>query len=566
MIRKLLIANRGEIAVRIMRTARTMGVRTVAVFSDADAESLHAKLADEREGLGAPDPVESYLNIEKIVGAAKATGADAIHPGYGFLAENADFADACAEAGLTFVGPTGAAMRKLGAKIEAKQLAVSAGVPVVPGFFEKGAPAERLKAEAKKIGFPVMLKASAGGGGRGMRVVRDESSFFSHLETASSEALNAFGDGAMMVEKLIERPRHVEVQILADHHGRVAALYERECSIQRRHQKLIEEAPWGGDARWAMRDGRQEATSPLRGEVGERSEPGEGAMEGDARWAMGDGDRQSTSPLVGEVRLHPEGEGSERSEPGEGVAWPDLREAAVRLAQAAGYTNAGTVEFIVDDATGRFYFLEVNARLQVEHPVTELITGLDLVAWQLKIASGEALDLPSPLMNGERTGICGHAIEARIVAEDPANGWLPSIGRIVGWAEPKGPGIRVDTGFGAGLEVSRYYDSLLAKVILHGANREEALLRMESALMDFHILGVRTNIEFLLAVLRHPDFRAGQFDTGFLGREFEGWAPSDSFPNALAALCSAPPTGSTTGKPAAAIPSVWQSADTFRNV
>jgi acetyl/propionyl-CoA carboxylase alpha subunit len=468
----LLVANRGEIAVRVIRAARAMGIRTVAVASDADLNAMHARLADVVAPLGGSEPAASYLDIGKVIDAARAHGADAIHPGYGFLSERSEFARACEEAGIVFVGPPARAMDALGAKISAKALAVDNGVPVTPGLFEPGASPAALREAAGRIGYPVMLKASAGGGGRGMRVVRRPEDFDQELGIASDEALKAFGDGAMMVEKLIERPRHIEVQILADAHGEVVALFERECSIQRRHQKLIEEAP---------------------------------------------------SPALAE-RLG---------------SWEAMREASVRLARAAGYVGAGTVEFMLDEASGEFYFLEVNARLQVEHPVTELVTGLDLVRWQLRIARGERIDLPAGLMEGRRDALVGHAIEARIVAEDPAAGFMPSVGRLQAWREPKGPGVRVDTGYEAGAEVSRYYDSLIAKVIAHGAVRGEALARLDLALREFHVIGVKTNIAYLLDVIRHPEFVAGRFDTGFLGREFAEWREDETIPAALGPLYAA---------------------------
>jgi 3-methylcrotonyl-CoA carboxylase alpha subunit len=388
-------------------------------------------------------------------------------------------------------------MRALGAKIDAKRIAVDAGVPITPGFFERGASASKLREAADSIGYPVMLKASAGGGGRGMRVVRDSSEFTNELELASDEALKAFGNGEMMVEKLIENPRHIEVQILADTHGQVACLFERECSLQRRHQKLVEEAP---------------------------------------------------SPVGGPI-------------------WDELRASVSSLVKAAGYTNAGTAEFMFDEPSGKFYFLEVNARLQVEHPVTEAITGLDLVQWQLRIADGKRLALPEGLMNGDRTAARGHAIEARIVAEDPAQGFRPSIGKILAWAEPKGPGIRVDTGYGPGAEVSPYYDSLIAKVIAYAETREDAIRRLESALLDFHILGVKTNIGYILDVLRHPGFRQGKIDTGFLDREFSDWNGNQEIPpelGAILALANSPNQASATGnsKPQRA----WEQSDSFRLV
>lgn len=514
MIRKLLIANRGEIAVRIIRAAREMGIRTVAVFSEADANSIHSGLADEAIPLGASEPSESYLNAEKVLRAAKDAGADAIHPGYGFLAESADFADEVTGRGIAWVGPPASAMRKLGSKIEAKKLAVAAGVPVVPGYFERNADSATLLKEAKKIGFPVMLKASGGGGGRGMRIVRKPSEFDSAMRMASDEAENAFGDGQMMVEKLIERPRHVEVQILADAHGNVAALFERECSIQRRHQKLIEETP---------------------------------------------------APSLAVSRLPLADKKSKIQNPKHRIDWPNLRDTATSLASAAGYQNAGTVEFMVDQASSEFYFLEVNARLQVEHPITEMVTGIDLVKWQLRIASGAPLSLSSELSEGNRTAIRGHAIEARIVAEDPARGFLPGTGRILGWTEPRMPGVRVDTGHGPGSVVSRYYDSLLAKVIAHGENRSDAIEKLKLALLDFHILGVPTNIAFLLDVLSHPKFVAGDFDTGFLEREFPNWSPRTEIPRELGEILAHAGTPSPDQAEPASGLSAWESGDGFRN-
>jgi len=496
-MKKLLIANRGEIAVRVIRAAREMGIPTVAVYSDADGSAMHTVLADEAVSLGASEPSESYLNIAKIITAAGTTGADAIHPGYGFLSERAEFSEACREAGITFVGPPPEAMRKLGAKIDAKQIAVKAGVPVTPGFFEPGADAVQLKKAADEIGYPVMLKASAGGGGRGMRVVREASEFDSELQHASEEALKAFGDGAMMVEKLIERPRHIEVQVLADRHGNVACVYERECSIQRRHQKLIEESP-----------------SP-----------------------------SSFAPR--------------------GV-WPKMREACIELIRSAGYVGAGTVEFMYDEASGSFYFLEVNARLQVEHPVTEAISGLDLVKWQLRIANGEKLDIDEAVMAGDRAGIDGHAIEVRVIAEDPARNFLPSIGKILAWAEPKAPGVRVDTGYATGSEVSRFYDSMLAKVIVHAETRADAIERMRGALMDFHVLGVKTNIAYILDVLDREGFRSGAFDTGFLGREMPDWQPDTEVPSELADLIAAASARQDVGPEKFDPPGAWGTFDAFR--
>lgn len=497
MIKKLLIANRGEIAVRIIRSAREMGISTVAVYSEADAQSMHVALADEAVPIGASEPSASYLSIERILEAAMITGADAIHPGYGFLSERAEFSDACQAAGIVFVGPPAEAMRKLGAKIESKQLAVAARVPVTPGFFEPGATKDDLRSASHEIGYPVMLKASAGGGGRGMRVVRAEEDFNGAFDLASEEALKAFGDGAMMVEKFVENPRHIEVQFLADQHGKVACLFERECSIQRRHQKLIEEAP---------------------------------------------------SPVM---LADPSG-------------WPGLKASVENLVRAAGYVGAGTAEFIYSEADRSFYFLEVNARLQVEHPVTEAITGLDLVQWQLRIADGEELRIDDRLLAGERSAIIGHALEVRIIAEDPGRGFLPSVGKILGWAEPKAPGVRVDTGFNAGSEVSRFYDSMLAKVIVHAETRADAIAKMRRALMDFHVLGVKTNIAYILEVLGHQDFCDGKFDTGFLDRYFAEWHAPVEFPKELAALLSHAQSANSGSSARAKLVGAWDRCDRFR--
>ncbi len=497
MIQKLLIANRGEIAVRILRAAREMGIRTVAVYSDADRDALHVALADEAVHIGESEPANSYLNIDGVIGAALKTNADAIHPGYGFLSERAEFAEACAQAGIIFVGPSASAMRRLGAKIDAKQLAVQAGVPITPGFFEADASHEQLKAAAEEIGYPIMLKASAGGGGRGMRTVHNAEDFDEELRIASDEALKGFGDGTMMVEKLIERPRHIEAQILADQHGTVAVLFERECSLQRRHQKLVEEAP---------------------------------------------------SPVF-ELNT---------------AVWDEMRHCVAELVRLAGYTGAGTAEFMYDEPSGKFYFLEVNARLQVEHPVTELITGVDLVHQQLRIASGLPLEVPPAVLVGDRNAIHGHALEVRIVAEDPAAGFMPSIGKILAWAEPKAPGIRVDTGYGPRSEVSRFYDSMIAKVIAHAATREEAIDRLRAALLDFHVLGVKTNIGYLIGILDHPAFRAGHMDTGFLGREFPDYKPDPALPLELAAIAAhAGSAAEVRGE--AKFQGAWDIVDGFRN-
>jgi acetyl/propionyl-CoA carboxylase alpha subunit len=497
MVRKLLVANRGEIAVRIIRGARELGVRTVAVASEADRDAMHAQLADECVVIGAAEAAESYLDADAVLRAACGTGCDALHPGYGFLSERASFARACRESGIAFVGPSPEAMERLGAKIDAKALAQQAGVPLVPGYFVAGASDADLLRAANEIGFPVMLKASAGGGGRGMRVVRGPGEFEASLRTAREEAWKGFGDGEMMVEKLVERPRHVEVQFIADGNGQVACLFERECSVQRRHQKLVEESP---------------------------------------------------SPLMTDA------------------VWEAMREATTRLVQAARYENAGTAEFMFDPRSGDFYFLEVNARLQVEHPVTEAVAGVDLVQWQIRVASGEALALDPRLAAGDRSALRGHAIEARIVAEDPERGFLPSTGRILGFAAPEGPGVRFDTGLRNGDEVTRYYDSLVAKLIVWAEDRPSALRRLGAALRDTHILGVRTNIGYLLDVVQHPVFEAGEADTGFVDREMAEWSEPTELPEGLAALVAA----ATDRRAGGAGPEAWESPawelrDSFRN-
>lgn len=498
MIKKVLVANRGEIAVRVFAACREMGVRTVAVYSEADAHSMHVAQADEAVPIGGSEPTQSYLNISAVLDAAKSTGADAIHPGYGFLSERPEFVEACAAAGVTFIGPSAAAMRNLGEKIDAKRLAVESGVPVTPGFFEPGATPEVLKEEASKIGYPVMLKASAGGGGRGMRIVRDPADFDRECRLAMDEASKGFGSDAMMVEKLVERPRHIEVQVLADSHGNVACLFERECSLQRRHQKVLEESP-----------------SPVM-----------------------------TPDL-----------------------WQRMQSACHKLIAAAGYTGAGTVEFMFDEPSGEFYFLEVNARLQVEHPVTEMITGVDLVRQQIRIAQGDPLDLPKPLLAGDRSAIHGHAIEVRLIAEDPEKGFLPSIGTLLKIVPPVGNGIRFDGGYRSGDEVSRYYDSLLGKLIVHAANRNAAVARLQQALRDTHIFGVKTNQTYLLDVVSAAQFQAGSFDTGYLGREFADWTPGGEFPDYLPDLVAAArsrPAMGQRGETGVGSPA-WGLSDRFRN-
>jgi len=440
---KLLIANRGEIACRIIRTAKWMGLRTVAVYSDPDREAMHVALADEAVLIGPAPAKDSYLHIGAILDAAHTTGAEAIHPGYGFLSENAHFAQACADAGLVFVGPSAATIRLLGSKSAAKALLESSGVPVVPGYHGEDQSIPTLQAAADRIGVPILVKASAGGGGRGMRLVGNIGELAEALASAKREAAGSFGNDHVLIEKYIERPRHVEVQVFGDTHGNVVSLFERECTLQRRHQKVVEEALSNG-------------------------------LTAERRAAMS--------------------------------------VAARSAAQAANYAGAGTVEFIADAAG--FYFIEMNTRLQVEHPVTEMITGLDLVEWQLRIAMGEKLPLQQ-----DQIAANGHAIEARIYAEDPDKGFLPATGTIREWREPSGDDIRVDTGFRAGDAVTPYYDALLAKLIAWGADRPQALSRLAEALEAFEVAGVTTNLAFLKALLGHPQVVRDEIDTGFIERE-----------------------------------------------
>ncbi len=440
---KLLIANRGEIACRIIRTAKRMGLATVAVYSDADRGAMHVALADTAVLIGPAPAKDSYLRIDAIIDTAHETGAEAVHPGYGFLSENADFAQACADADLVFVGPSAATIRLMGSKSAAKALMEGCGVPVVPGYHGEDQAFATLAAAADRLGYPVLVKASAGGGGRGMRAVATPGELEEAVAGARREAAAAFGDDRLLIEKLIAAPRHIEVQVFGDTHGNVVSLLERECTLQRRHQKVVEEAP-------------SIAVTPER-----------------------------------------------RAQ---------MSAAARAAAQAAGYVGAGTVEFIADAAG--FYFIEMNTRLQVEHPITELITGLDLVEWQLRVAMGE----PLPLRQDEIT-VHGHAIEARIYAEDADKGFLPSTGTIGLWREPAGNDIRVDTGFRAGDAVTPYYDALLAKLIVHGADRPQALGRLAEALREFEIAGVTTNLAFLRALVGHPQVARGEIDTGFIERE-----------------------------------------------
>jgi 3-methylcrotonyl-CoA carboxylase alpha subunit len=464
MFDSLLIANRGEIAVRVARTARAMGLRTIAVYSRADANALHVASCDAAYPIGEAPPKESYLRIERILDAAKRAGAGAIHPGYGFLSENADFAQACADSGIVFVGPPPGAIRAMGGKSEAKALMVASGVPVVPGYHGADQDPALLANEAAKIGYPVLIKASAGGGGKGMRVVREAAAFADELAGAQREAKSAFGDARVLIEKYLDRPRHIEVQVFCDSHGNGVYLFERDCSLQRRHQKVIEEAPAPG-----MTDTR--------------------------RKAMG--------------------------------------EAAVRAAKAVGYVGAGTVEFIADQG-GEFYFMEMNTRLQVEHPVTEAITGLDLVEWQIRVARGEKLPLAQ-----DQLRISGHAFEARIYAEDPARDFLPSTGRLHRLSFPR-KRARIDTGVREGDEVSIHYDPMIAKLIVHGPDRTTALQRLASALDATRIVGPSNNVAFLARVARHPVFAAGDVDTGFIARHKADLVPAraeaDDEALALAAL------------------------------
>ena len=442
MFKRVLIANRGEIAVRIIRACREMGIESIAVFSDVDRKSLHVRKADYAYPIGPATASESYLNVDKILDVARRSGAEAIHPGYGFLSENARFARACADAGFKFIGPTPESMEMMGSKTRARQNMKRAGVPFVPGS-ERGLDVEAAERLAEQIGYPVMLKAAAGGGGKGMRMVAEPSELRSAYEAACSEAQRSFGDNEVYLEKFIVNPRHVEMQIFGDEHGNAVYLGERECSVQRRHQKVMEESP-----------------SPV--------------VDEDMRQRMG--------------------------------------EVAVRVAKAANYHNAGTVEFLVDEKRN-FYFLEMNTRLQVEHPVTELVTGLDLVHLQMQVASGEKLPFRQ-----EDVKVRGHAIECRVYAEDPDNNFFPSPGQITRLISPSGPGIRRDSGMYEGWKVPIEYDPLLAKLIGYGETRDDAIDRLLRALYEYFVGGIKTNISLFRRILRDPDFRAGKLDTGFLDR------------------------------------------------
>jgi len=444
-INKLLVANRGEISLRIMRTAKEMGIRTVAVYSEADRNSPHVKFADEAVCLGPPPSNQSYLLADKIIDACKELEVDAIHPGYGFLSENADFAKKVTDAGIIFVGPSPASIEVMGSKLAAKNAVAKYGIPMVPGTDEAITDIQTAKIKAEEIGYPILIKASAGGGGKGMRIVKYEGEFEEQMQRAISEAQSAFGDGAVFIEKYITSPRHIEIQVLGDIHGNIVYLFERECSVQRRHQKVIEEAP-------------SSVVSP--------------AM----RKAMG--------------------------------------EAAVKVAKACNYYGAGTVEFIVDEELN-FYFLEMNTRLQVEHPVTEMITGKDLVKEQILIAEGKPLSFAQ-----EDLKINGHSLEVRVYAEDPKNNFLPDIGKLVTYVRPQGSGIRVDDGFEEGMDIPIYYDPMIAKLIVHDEDRDRAIQKMLRAIADYQITGIETTLTFCAFVLEHEAFTSGDFDTKFVEKYF----------------------------------------------
>jgi acetyl-CoA carboxylase biotin carboxylase subunit len=450
MFNKILVANRGEIAVRVMRACREMGVRCVAVYSEADRDALHVRLADEAVFIGPPPARESYLDAGRILEAARVTGTQAVHPGYGFLSEDADFARAVAAAGLIFIGPSPAAIHAMGDKAEARARMQTAGVPLIPGYQGLDREAEFLKAAAE-IGFPVLVKAAAGGGGKGMRVVTEQAGLKDALAAARREAQHAFGSDRLILERYLPQAHHVEIQVLGDQHGTLLHLFERECSVQRRHQKVIEETP---------------------------------------------------SPVIDE---------SLRAE---------MSAAALSAAQAIGYTNAGTVEFILNPGTREFYFLEMNTRLQVEHPITEMVTGLDLVQWQIRIAAGERLVYRQDDLRQR-----GHAIECRLYAEDPAAGFLPATGPLLRFIEPRGPGVRVDSGFTSGDEITIHYDPLIAKVSVLAEGRAAAIHKMQTAMRETVLLGVPTNWQFLIDVLSHPDFQEGRAHTTWVEHTYPEWQP-----------------------------------------
>ncbi|MDX2001214.1 MAG: acetyl-CoA carboxylase biotin carboxylase subunit [Chitinophagales bacterium] len=445
-MKKILVANRGEIALRIMRSAKEMGIQCVAVYSEADRKAPHVLYADEAVLLGPPPSNQSYLLGDKIIEAAKRTGADAIHPGYGFLSENAAFAASVEKAGLIFIGPSSYSIELMGNKLSAKNAALQYHIPMVPGTETAISDVAQAKARAAEVGFPVLLKAAAGGGGKGMRIVQNEEEFEEQMNRAASEALAAFGDGAVFIEKYVTSPRHIEIQVLADNHGNVVHLFERECSIQRRHQKVVEEAP--------------------------------------------------SSVLTPEIR-------------------EKMGQSAVMVAKACNYSGAGTVEFLVDENLN-YYFLEMNTRLQVEHPVTELITGIDLVKEQIKVARGEQLSFSQ-----EDLKINGHAIELRVYAEDPANNFLPDIGRLTTYRRPNGPGIRVDDGFEQGMDIPIYYDPMIAKLAVHAADRTQAIERMKRAIDEYDIVGIKNTLSFGRFVMGHTAFTSGNFSTKFVEQYFQ---------------------------------------------
>ncbi len=444
-INKILIANRGEIAIRVMKTARKMGIKTVAVYSTADRNALHVKFADEAVCIGEALSSQSYLRGDKIIEVAKQLNVDAIHPGYGFLSENASFAELAEKNGIIFIGPKTKAIEMMGSKLAAKEAVMKYNIPMVPGVDHAIVDVDEAKKSAKAIGFPILIKASAGGGGKGMRIVEKEDDFVSQMERAISEATSAFGDGSVFIEKYVTKPRHIEIQIMADSHGNVLYIFERECSIQRRHQKVVEEAP--------------------------------------------------SSILTPEKRK-------------------EMGEAAVRVAKACDYLGAGTVEFLMDDQHN-FYFLEMNTRLQVEHPVSEMISGLDLVELQIKIASGEKLEIKQ-----EDLQIKGHAMELRVYAEDPLNDFLPNVGKLTKYKLPKGENIRVDNGIEEGMDVPIYYDPMLSKLVTYGRTRDEAIAEMIKAIDEYHVEGVATTLPFGKFVMQHEAFRSGDFDTGFVKKYY----------------------------------------------
>jgi 3-methylcrotonyl-CoA carboxylase alpha subunit len=493
LFRKILIANRGEIAVRVARTCRVMGIRTAAVYSEADDGALHTRVADEAVPIGPAEAARSYLDIDAVLSAARAVGADAVHPGYGFLSQNGDFADAVARGGMAFIGPPGDVHRRMGDKKGARRLMAAAGVPVVPGYDGDDQQDATLAREAARIGWPVIIKPSRGGGGKGMRVVRAPAELMGALAASRREAAAAFGDEVVILERFLERPRHLEVQVVADGEGRVLHLFERECSLQRRHQKVVEETP-----------------SP--------------ALDGEARRT--------------------------------------LCAAGVAAARAASYLNAGTVEFLLDPS-GSFYFLEMNTRLQVEHPVTECVTGLDIVRMQIEVASGARLSSTQ-----DQVAARGHAIECRLYAEDPWNDDLPSPGRILHLRAPDGPGVRFDAGAATGSEVTIHYDPLLAKLVTWGETRVESVDRMAEALRRTVVLGVVTNLDRLQAIVDHPQFRLGELHTGFLDQHLSGLAPAPCPPpEAFAAAAVALQRGGgVAGTPAANSPvsDPWQTVGPWR--